>query len=202
MNPASLVATLRVDRHIQDRRSTDLREISVCSPRDAVKILPASGRTDGTLGNKNLKIKTILLTAVLLIPAYASADNWSKEQMEVLKFEEACVSAKSADQLMDCFHKDFVGWGQGSTVPTTKADRKKGIVESFANSESETMLFKPLSVIVKGNMAVISYIDSSKSTNKTTKEITYSTQRWTDVCLKDGGRWYWISDHGLDISND
>ena len=191
-----------VDRRIQDWRLADLRESSVCCLTDVVRILPASGRTYGGLENKKLKIKKILLTAVLLIPAYASADNWSKEQMEVLKFEEACISAKSADQLIGCFHKDFVGWGQGSTVPTTKADREKGIVDSFENSESETMLFKPVSVIVKGNMAVISYIDSSKSTNKTTKEVTYSTQRWTDVCLKDGGKWYWISDHGLDISND
>lgn len=78
----------------------------------------------------------------------------------------------------------------------------KGIVDAFENNESETMLFKPVSVIVKGNMAVISYIDSSKSTDKTTKETKYSTQRWTDVCLKDGGKWYWISDHGVDISNN
>jgi hypothetical protein len=49
------------------------------------------------------------------------------------------------------------------------------------------MLFKPVSVIVKGNMAIISYIDSDKSTNKTTKEVEHSTTRWTDVCLKDGG---------------
>jgi hypothetical protein len=149
-----------------------------------------------------MKIIKILLTAVLLLPAYASADDWSEEQMEVLQFEEACVSAVSASQLMDCFHKDFVGWGQGSTVPTSKADRRKGVENGFENSESETILFKPLSVIVKGNMAVVSYIDSSKSINKTTKEVTYSTQRWIDVCLKDGGKWYWISDHGVDISND
>jgi ketosteroid isomerase-like protein len=144
----------------------------------------------------------MLLTAVLLLPAYASAENWSKEQMEVLKFEEACVSAKSADQLLNCFHEDYVGWGQDWSVPLSKADQQKAIVDRFATVDSETMLFKPLSVIVKGNMAVISYIDSSKSTNKTTKEVTYSTQRWTDVCLKDGGKWYWISDHGVDISQD
>jgi len=179
-----------------------LRESSASCRTVVVKSLPTSGRTDDALEDKKLQIKKILLTAVLLLPAYASADNWSKEQMEVLKFEEACISAKSADQLIGCFHKDFVGWGQGSTVPTSKTDREKGIVDRFENNESETMLFKPLSVIVKGNMAVISYIDYSKSTNKTTKEVTYSTQRWTDVCLKDGGKWYWISDHGVDISKD
>jgi hypothetical protein len=144
----------------------------------------------------------ICLVSVLLLPIVAFADDWTSEQQEVLAFEKACVSATSASQLMDCFHKDFVGWGQGSTIPTSKADRRKGVENGFENSESETMLFKPLSVIVKGNMAVVSYIDWSKSINKTTKEVTYSTQRWIDVCLKDGGKWYWISDHGVDISND
>lgn len=149
-----------------------------------------------------MKIIKILLATVLLLPTYVSADDWSKEQMEVLKFEEACVSAKSADQLIGCFHKDFVGWGSGSTVPTSKADRVKMIVNRFESSERETMLFKPVSVIVKGNMAVISYVASTKSTNKTTKEVRYSTERWIDVCLKDGGKWYWISDHGVKISKN
>jgi len=148
-----------------------------------------------------MKISKILLAAAVLLPAYASADDWSKEQMEVLKFEEACVTTNNVDEFMGCFHKDFVGWGQGSTVPTSKADRMKSAVDRFENSESESMLFKPLSVIVKGDMAVISYIDSGKSTNKTTKEVEYSTSRWTDVCVKDGGKWYWISDHGVDITN-
>jgi ketosteroid isomerase-like protein len=150
--------------------------------------------------NKKVQIKTILLAVTILLPFCALADDWSKEQKEVLKFEEACISAKSADDLIGCFHEDFVGWGLGSTIPTSKSDRIKGIVDRFENSDSEPMLFKPVSVIVKGNMAIVSYVDSSKSTDKTTKEVEYSTQRWTDVCLKEGGKWYWISDHGVDIS--
>lgn len=196
------MATSCVDRRVQDWRSTDLRESSASCLTVVVRRLPALAKTENGLEDKKLNIKIILLTAVLLLPAYASADNWSKEQIEVLKFEEACVSAKSADQLIDCFHEDFVGWGLGSTVPTSKADRVKFIVDAFENNDSETMLFKPISVIVKGNMAIISYITSDKTTNRTTQEVEYSTQRWTDVCLKDGGKWYWISDHGLDISDN
>ena len=149
-----------------------------------------------------MKIKSVLLAITMLLPISALAGDWSKEQMEVIKFEEACISAKTADDLIACFHEDFVGWGLGSTVPTSKADRMKSIVDAFENNDSETMLFKPVSVIVKGNMAVISYLDTAKNTNKTTKEVEYSTQRWTDVCLKDGGKWYWISDHGVDLSAD
>jgi hypothetical protein len=162
--------------------------------------LPVSGGTKDTKEIIKMKIRRILLAGAMFFPVFASAGDWSKEQLEVLKFEEACISAKSADELLGCFHEDFVGWGQGSTVPTSKVDRMKSIVDGFKNNESESILFKPVSVIVKGNMAIISYIDSRKSTNKTTNEVEYSTFRWTDVCLKDGGKWYWISDHGVDIT--
>jgi hypothetical protein len=163
--------------------------------------LPAPGGIKDTKETVKMKIKEILFAGAMFFPICASAGDWSKEQAEVLKFEEACISAKSAEEFLGCFHEDFVGWGQGFTVPTSKADRKKSIIDGFESNESESMLFKPLSVIVKGNMAVISYIDSSKSTNKTTNEVEYSTSRWTDICLKDGGKWYWISDHGVDITN-
>lgn len=150
-----------------------------------------------------MKIKTrICLMSVLLLPILASGEDWTKEQKEVLAFEEACLTAKNADEFMGCFHKDFVGWGEDFTVPTSKADRLKPIADGFENFDSETLLFKPISVIVKGNMAVVSYIQFGKITNKTTDEVEYFTERWTDVCLKEGGKWTWISDHGVDLSSD
>ena len=98
--------------------------------------------------------------------------------------------------------EDYVGWAQGSTVPLSKSDRQKPIANSFENFDGEVMLFKPLSVIVKGNMAVISYVQWYKATNKTTGEVTYSSVRFTDICLKEGGKWTWISDHGTTISSN
>jgi len=150
-----------------------------------------------------MKIKSrIFVTAALLLPMFACADDWTKEQMEVLAFEEACVTTNDVDEFMGCFHKDFVGWGLGSQVPTSTTDRLKLMADGFENYESDSLLFKPISVIVKGNMAVISYIQTTKSKNKNTDEVEYSTQRWTDVCLKEGGKWTWIADHGVDISSD
>jgi ketosteroid isomerase-like protein len=148
-----------------------------------------------------LKIR-ICLVSVLLLPIIAFAQDWTKEQQEVLAFEEACVTTNDVDDFIACFHEDFVGWGEGYTAPTTKTDRLKFIADGFGNFDSDTLLFKPLSVIVKGNMAVVSYIQTSKTTNNTTDEVEYSTQRWTDVCLRENGKWTWISDHGVDLSDD
>jgi len=150
-----------------------------------------------------MKIKLkILSMSALLLPMFASAEDWTEEQKEVLAFEEACITTNNVADFMDCFHDDYVGWSEGSTVPLSKSDRQKPVANFFENNDREILLFKPVSVIVKGNMAVISYIVRDKSTNKSTDEVTYSRGRWTDVCLKEDGKWTWISDHGVDLSGD
>jgi ketosteroid isomerase-like protein len=150
-----------------------------------------------------VKIKTrIFLVSALLLPLTASAEDWTKEQKEVLAFEEACVTTKDIDEFAGCFHDDFVGWGQGYPVPTSKDDRSKTNADSFESFDSETLLFNPISVIVKGDMAIVSYLQTSKITNKATEEVEYSTQAWTDVCLKERGKWTWIADHGTDLTDD
>lgn len=148
------------------------------------------------------KLHTVLLVSALLLPLMALAENWTKEQQEVLAFEEVCIAAQNADDVNACFHEDYVGWGMDSPVPLSKTDQIRLIEDSFARTETESLLFKPLSVVVKGNMAVVNYIAAGVSTNKSTDEVEYYTHRWTDVCLKEGGRWYWIADHGEDITNN
>ena len=150
-----------------------------------------------------MKIKTrIFLVSALLLPLTASAEDWTEEQKEVLAFEEACVTTKDIDEFAGCFHDDCVGWGQGYPVPTSKDDRSKTNADSFESFDSETLLFNPISVIVKGDMAIVSYLQTSKITNKATKEVEYSTQAWTDVCLKERGKWTWIADHGTDLTDE
>ena len=146
-------------------------------------------------------ITKIFSLPALLLPILASAGDWTAEQQEVLAFETPCISTQSVDEFMGCFHKDFVGWGTGS-VPTTKADRMSLAADSFAGATNQLILFKPLSVIVRGNWAVVTYITTGKSTDKATGEVSYSTERWTDVCLKENGKWTWISDHGETVSED
>ena len=142
------------------------------------------------------------LMSVFLLPTLVLAEDWTAKQKEVLAFEEACVTTKDADEFAGCFHDDFVGWGQGYPIPTSKADRSKFNADGFESFDSDTLLFNPISVIVKGNMAVVSYLQTSKITNKATEEVEYSTQAWTDVCLKESGKWTWIAHHGTDLTDD
>ena len=147
-----------------------------------------------------MKKLSIGIAAAFLLPLAALAQEWTKEQQEVLAFEQACVTSKDPDQFKTCFHEDFVGWGLGVTFPTSKKDRLALIDDQFANTDRQSLLFKPLSVIVKGNMAVVTYVDAGKIKDKNTNEVKSYMERWTDVCVKENGKWYWISDHGVDIS--
>lgn len=147
------------------------------------------------------RLLTGILVSAVVLPLTVLAEDWTREQQEVLAFERACIAAKTGDELKACFHEDYVGWGMESPVPLSKEEVSRIIDETFDDTTNESVLFKPLSVVVKGNMAVVSYIDSGRSTNNRTDEVEYYMQRWTDVCLKDGGKWYWISDHGVDISD-
>ena len=108
---------------------------------------------------------------ILLFSSFAFAEDWTKEQQELLEWEEACISTDDHDQWVSCFHDDFVGWGMGFPVPTSKSDRAQSAVDSFESFDSEVLLFKPLSVVMHGNTAVIVYIDNRKTTNNATQEV-------------------------------
>ena len=148
------------------------------------------------------KITRAVLAVGLLLPLSVFGEDWTAEQQEVLAWEEACITTDDVNEFHACFHEDFEGWGINSTVPTTKADRRGLFENGFASFDSDVLLFKPISVIVKGNTAVINYITVAKIKNNDTEEINYETERWTDVAIKDGRQWTWIADHGEDISDD
>lgn len=138
----------------------------------------------------------LLAAVVLLSPISSYSEDWSTEQLELLEWEKQCISADNAQDFIGCFHEDFVGWGMGYPVPTNKSDREATAENGFENFPSELVYFHPLSVEIYGNVAVINYLDSRRTTNNHTGEVNYETTQWTDVAIKEDGNWYWIADHG------
>ena len=146
------------------------------------------------------KNEMIQLAIFLVLPLAAFGQNWTDEQQEVLAWEEACISGDDFDEFSDCFHNDFVGWGIDYPVPTSKADRLKLLADEFERFEYEVLLFKPLSVFIQGNTAIINYLSSARLTNTDTGEVSLVTSRWTDVAMQDGNTWSWVADHGVSVS--
>jgi hypothetical protein len=144
---------------------------------------------------------TVAALAITL-PTTTRAQQWTPEQQEIWDFERACWSSQELESIMSCFHDDFLGWGLGSTVPTSKADRRPFFARSFETEEQVFLNLKPLAINVHGNVATVLYLATTTTKNKATGEETTVTERWTDICLREGDTWTWIADHGVRVSDN
>jgi len=142
------------------------------------------------------RILGVVVACLLLAPALARAQEWTPEQQELWAWETACWESRDLETTMACFHDDFIGWGADRDQPTTKADRRPLFAESFETNEQVSLDLRPLAINIQGNTAILIYEATTVTRNKATGEETRSVERWTDVAMRDGGRWAWIADHG------
>ena len=144
----------------------------------------------------------VLAVAVFFLPRPAQSQDLTRAQQEVWDVEVACWEAIATPDIMPCFHEDFVGWGAGQTVTTNKEQRRASFTYQFGITENLYTQVVPVDIIVRGNMAVVIYVANFITRNRASGEEVNVTERWTDIMINDGGRWSWISDHGVDISED
>lgn len=149
------------------------------------------------------RIAIAVFALAVLLPLTAQAGDWSAEQKEVWAWEQSCWQFTDVDSLMACFHEDFVGWGNAALgVPTNFADRKAMFAQEFATQEFVSVYAKPLSVKIRGNVAVLIYVVNITRKDKATGEETTSVERWTDIAMKENGKWSWIADQGGTVDDD
>jgi ketosteroid isomerase-like protein len=143
-------------------------------------------------------LATLGLMALPLLPSSAFAQEWTPEQQEVWDFELGCQESKEA--WIDCFHEDYVAWADMSLgVPARKADNVAIGGRSWDDNEQLFVHLTPVEITVKGDFAVALVVYTNTVRNRATGEVVTTTQAWTDVLIKDGGRWYWIADHGSPV---
>ncbi len=150
---------------------------------------------------KRIVVGAFVLT--VLLPLMVHAGEWTDMEKEVWAWETACWETQDLDVISACFHEDFVGWGDASLgVPTNHADRRAIHERDFASRETLGVILKPLSIKVHDNIAVVLYVATMTTKDKTTGEVSTSSQRWTDVAMKTDGTWAWIADHGGPVGDD
>ena len=149
-------------------------------------------------------IRTFLaVLAFSIFTPIESQASWTAEQKEIWEFEEACWETRDLEASQACFHEEYVGWALGAlSTPVTKANRKILDGRALETSEQTFIFLKPLQIQVHGNVAVVLYIATGTNKNKATGEETNFTHRWTDIVLKENGKWSWIADHGALIGED
>lgn len=140
------------------------------------------------------------LAALLLFSGTALAQGSADDQANVWSTVERMWTAEErgddgwVEQMLSA---DFMGWPASSPAPRSKASTR---MWTRFNSEQDKGLaheLYPLSIVVHGDVAVAHYLYTMAVQTKD-KQTVMSNGRYTDVLVRDGTTWKFLSWHGGD----
>jgi hypothetical protein len=153
----------------------------------------------------NRLFKSAAVSLVLTFCAgTAYAQSWSAEQQEIWKFEELQWKMSAAEDMSwidTMVHPNMRYWQTGNPMPRDRASLKRW---SSYDAENSTVLAQeifPISATITGNIAVVQYhyMVASEDLKKERKTVT---GHYTDVLVKENGRWLFIAWAGGDDTDD
>ena len=139
-----------------------------------------------------------LVFTTVLTSSEMSGQELSPAQRELWQAVETCVDNfvnENLEGVLDCLHDDFSGWEYGDTVPRTKSTFAKFSPLDFESTEILALELRPISIRVFGDFAVAHY-SSVSAIRGADGKIVRERARWTDVLIRENGRWLWVADHG------
>ena len=146
-------------------------------------------------------MRTLFLTvAAMVIAAPTSAQKWTAEQMEVWDALEACWNATTIEPAMACIHEDYVSFQKAEGVPQNRTDLWAGLARYIETEEQVWVYRKPLSIDVRGDVAILLYVVDWANRNRATGVETTGTDNWTEVFVRDGSTWKALTDHGTTVT--
>ena len=147
---------------------------------------------------KSLGISMVFL-CLIFSAGQVQAETWSPAEKEVLKAIDDCNLAYKAENLeallATCYHDDYVRFRYGAPSTLNKADVHKMTLIEWANSDEVEWWVKPLAMRIVGDVAIVHYYWYARFRDKDGKEAN-TRQRFTDVWVKQEGKWLKIADHG------
>ena len=150
------------------------------------------------LNRRVLHLPISLAFVTLLVSPQIYAQELSPAQRELWQALEACVDNfvnEDLEGVLDCIHYDFSGWQYGDAVPRNKDYFEKFSPLDFESTEVLAHELRPISIRVFGDFAVAHY-SSVSAIRGADGEIVRERARWTDVLIRENGRWRWVADHG------
>lgn len=90
---------------------------------------------------------------------------------------------------------DFMGWPNASPAPRSRASTRMWTRFDAEQNKGLRHELYPLSIVVHGNTAVAHYLYSMVVQAKD-KSIVSTSGRYTDVLVRDGTSWKFVSWHG------
>ena len=143
-------------------------------------------------------VHVLWLIAFLFVSGTSRAADWTEDQAELLAAIESCWTTTSKDEFLACYHDDFVGWHRNKPNLIAK-DFKRSDADDWdwngADYDFELTEFTPHSVQIVGSAGVAIYTAASRTTDKSTGEVTVETQKLMDVYVKVGDKWYCLAEY-------
>lgn len=140
------------------------------------------------------------LLSLGLLPMLAAAQTWTAEQQEIWTLEQQqwqMSKDKDLTWVDKMVHPNLSFWDVDQPGPQNKDSLVRwNRYSSSASTVLEQELF-PISVTITGNLAVAQYSYTVVRENYK-KEREPATGRYTDVLIKEGGRWLFIAWAGGD----
>lgn len=143
---------------------------------------------------------SLLLLAMTAYTGVAAAQTWSPEQQEIWRLEEQqwrMAAAKDLSWIETMVHPNLNFWASDQPMPRGRASLARWARYDSTNSTVREQELFPISVTITGNVAVAQYRYQVASENYK-KERETVTGRYTDVFIREGNRWLFITWAGGD----
>ena len=146
-------------------------------------------------------VRGLSLSLALAVSAgVASAQTWSPDQQEILRFEEQqwkMDAEKDLSWIDKMVHPNVSYWNTDQPGPQNKASLLRWNRYAHSNATVLEQELFPISVTITGNIAVVQYRYSIARENYK-KDRETVTGRYTDILVKEGGRWLFLAWAGGD----
>ena len=144
----------------------------------------------------------VVAVACLLFASTASSQVREKQQKEVWKTIKKAIDAWKAGNFKEYFkhyHEKFTAWYPDDPFPITKRQDSIWAKYLMATMKVKFIILHPQRIVVQGNTAVAQYYMATMQTKKKKNNDKYRTIQWTDVWIKEGGKWKILATHGTRV---
>jgi hypothetical protein len=148
------------------------------------------------------KVLGIVFLALTVHLGTAVAQTWTPEQQEIWRLEDQqwkMSAAKDPSWIDTMVHANLSYWDAGEAMPQNKASLTRWSRYDYANNTVLEQELFPISLVITDNAAVAHY-RYRRAVENSRKERRIVTGRYTDVFIKDGSRWLFLTWSGGDDS--
>ena len=146
------------------------------------------------------RLCAITLSALLLSSGASFAQGSADDQATVWATVEQVWAAEERgdDNWIDAMlSADFMGWPDSSPAPRSKSSTRMWTRFNAEQNKSMAHELYPLSIVVHGDVAIAHYL-YTKAVQTKDKKTVMTNGRFTDVLVRDGTTWKFLSWHGGD----